>query len=100
MPVARVDFPGSHLSQDIITGAFLFPTFGGFLHVPTPQIYCLTGAIISETHIIIIINNTTRSSTICLQIVYRVFFSIVLYNPRPGFFLLPGHLGGFIERCS
>ena len=23
-----------------------------------------------------------------------------LYNPLPGFFLLPGHLGGFIERCS
>jgi|LakMenEpi03Aug12_release.lakeMendotaPanAssembly.Ray.scaffolds.fasta_scaffold2347066_1 hypothetical protein len=26
-------------------------TFGGFLHVPTTQIYCLTGALISETHI-------------------------------------------------
>jgi hypothetical protein len=25
------------------TGAFLFRTFGGFLHVPTTQIYCLTG---------------------------------------------------------
>ncbi len=23
-----------------------------------------------------------------------------VYNPLPGFFLLPGHLGGFIERCS
>jgi hypothetical protein len=33
-----------------ITGAFLFRTFGGFLHVPTTQIYCLTGAMISETH--------------------------------------------------
>jgi hypothetical protein len=32
-----------------ITGAFLFRTFGGFLHVPTLQIFCLTGAIISET---------------------------------------------------
>ncbi len=28
---------------------FLFQTFGGFLYVPTAQIYCLTGAIISET---------------------------------------------------
>jgi hypothetical protein len=37
-----------------ITGVFLFRKFGGFLHVPTTQIYCLTGAIISETHIIII----------------------------------------------
>jgi hypothetical protein len=49
------------------TGAFLFRIFGGFLHVLTTQIYCLTGAIISETHIIIItIHNTTRSSTIPL----------------------------------
>jgi hypothetical protein len=31
-----------------ITGAFLFRTFGGFLYVPTKQICCLTGAIISE----------------------------------------------------
>jgi hypothetical protein len=23
-----------------------------------------------------------------------------VYNPPHGFFLLPGHLGGFIERCS
>ena len=23
-----------------------------------------------------------------------------VYNPLYGFFLLPGHLGGFIERCS
>ena len=23
-----------------------------------------------------------------------------VYNPLHGFFLLPGHLGGFIERCS
>ncbi len=29
------------------TGAFLFRTFGGFLHVPTTQIYCLTGAILA-----------------------------------------------------
>jgi hypothetical protein len=34
-----------------VTGAFLFRTFGRFLHVPTTQIYCLTGAIFSETHI-------------------------------------------------
>jgi hypothetical protein len=34
-----------------ITGAFLFRTFGGFLHVPATEIYCLTGAIISETRI-------------------------------------------------
>ncbi len=34
-----------------VTGAFLLRTFGGFLHVPTTQIYCLTGAIISETQI-------------------------------------------------
>jgi hypothetical protein len=51
-----------------ITGAFLFRTFGGLLHVPTTQIYCLNGAIISETHIIIItINNTTRFSTAPLK---------------------------------
>jgi hypothetical protein len=35
----------------------LFLTYGGFLHIPNTKIYCLTGAIISETHIIIIINN-------------------------------------------
>jgi hypothetical protein len=29
----------------------LFRTFGGFLHVSATQIYCLTGARISETHI-------------------------------------------------
>jgi hypothetical protein len=47
------------------TGAFLFRTFGGFLRVPTTQIYCLTGAILSETHITNkYLNNTTRSSTI------------------------------------
>ncbi len=48
------------------TGAFLFRTFGGFLHVPTTQIYCLTGAMIIETHneYIIYLNNTTRSSTV------------------------------------
>jgi hypothetical protein len=34
-----------------ITGAFLLQTFGGFLHVPTTQVLCLTGAIISETRI-------------------------------------------------
>ncbi len=34
-----------------ITGAFLLRTFGRFLHVPTTQIYCLTGAIIIETRI-------------------------------------------------
>jgi hypothetical protein len=33
-----------------MTGAFFCRTFGVFLHVPTTQIYCLTGAIISETH--------------------------------------------------
>jgi hypothetical protein len=27
-----------------IAGAFLFRTFGGYLLVPTTQIYCLTGA--------------------------------------------------------
>jgi hypothetical protein len=43
----------------------LFRTFGGFFHVPTTQIYCLTGAIISETHIMnIYLNTTTRYSTI------------------------------------
>ncbi len=47
-----------------ITGAFLFRIFGGFLHVHTTQIYCRIGAIVSETHkIIITIYNTTRSST-------------------------------------
>ncbi len=49
-----------------ITSAFLFRIFSGFLHVPVPttQIYCLTGAIISETHIIIkTIHNKTRFST-------------------------------------
>jgi hypothetical protein len=34
-----------------VTGAFLFRISGGFFHVPTTQIYCLTGAIISETHV-------------------------------------------------
>ncbi len=40
--------------------------FSTYPLVPTTQIYCLTGAIISETHLIIIINNNnkTRSSTI------------------------------------
>jgi hypothetical protein len=48
-----------------ITGAFMFRIFGGFLHTPTTQIYCLTGAIISETHIIVItIHNTTRYSAV------------------------------------
>ncbi len=47
-----------------ITGAFLFRKSGRFLHVPTTQIYCLTSAIISETHkIIITMHNTKRSST-------------------------------------
>jgi hypothetical protein len=32
-------------------GTFLFRTFGGFLHVPTTQIYYLIGAKISDTHI-------------------------------------------------
>ncbi len=26
--------------------------------------------------------------------------TVQVYNPWHGFFLLPGHLGGFIERCS
>jgi hypothetical protein len=26
--------------------------------------------------------------------------NLLVYNPLHGFFLLPGHLGGFIERCS
>jgi hypothetical protein len=34
-----------------ITGAFLFRIFGGYLHVLTTQIYCLTGAIFSETRV-------------------------------------------------
>jgi hypothetical protein len=47
-----------------IIGAFLFRIFCVFLHVHTTQIYCHTGAIISETHIIkITMHNTTRSST-------------------------------------
>ncbi len=41
-----------------ITGAFLFRIFGGFFHVPTTQIYCLTGAIFSETCITNIYLNT------------------------------------------
>ncbi len=46
------------------TGSFLFRKSGGFLLVPTTQIYCLTGAILSETHITnIYLNNTTWSST-------------------------------------
>jgi hypothetical protein len=36
----------------------LFRIVDGFLHVPTTQIYCLTGAIISETLTIITIHNT------------------------------------------
>jgi hypothetical protein len=48
-----------------ITDAVLFRTFGGFLHVPTTQIYCLTGAIISETHITkIYLKYNARSSTL------------------------------------
>ncbi len=33
---------------------------------------------------------------------YRILVrrAILLFNPPHGFFLLPGHLGGFIERCS
>jgi hypothetical protein len=27
-------------------------------------------------------------------------WTFLVYNPLHGFFLLPGHLGGFIERCS
>ncbi len=46
-----------------IIGAFSFRTVGGFLNESTTHIYCLNGAIISETHIIIKINNTPRSST-------------------------------------
>jgi hypothetical protein len=53
------------ISFSKITGAFLFRIFGRFLHVPTTQINCLVGAIISETHIILItIHNTTRFSTL------------------------------------
>ncbi len=40
------------------TGAFQFRTFGGFVHVPSTQIYCLSGAIISQTHITNIYLNT------------------------------------------
>jgi hypothetical protein len=47
------------------TGAFLFRTFVGFLHVPTTQIYCLNGAIISKARIAnIYLNTMTRSSTL------------------------------------
>ncbi len=47
-----------------ITGAFVFRIFGGFLYLPTTQIHCLIGAIISETHIIIItIHHRTPFST-------------------------------------
>ena len=51
----------SYITTDLfskITGAFLFRIFGEFLHVPTTQIYCLTGAIISETLITNIYLNT------------------------------------------
>jgi hypothetical protein len=40
-------------------GAVYFRTFGGFLRVPSTQIYCLTGAIISETRITNKYLNTT-----------------------------------------
>jgi hypothetical protein len=56
----------------------VFRTFGGFIHVlPHRFIYCLTGAIISETHIIIIIiinNNTTRSSTATRYLISSYLF--------------------------
>ncbi len=62
-----------------ITGAFLFRIFGGFFHVPTTQIYCLTGAIISETHIIIITrHNTKRSSTIIYFLLKYSLFPYML----------------------
>jgi hypothetical protein len=73
-----------------IPGAFLFRIFGGFLHVPSTQIYCLTGAIISETHIITTtIHNTKRSSTpsqiqgvqFCVFSMYSVLLVQHLYNP-------------------
>jgi hypothetical protein len=38
-------------SERTCTHTTLFQTFGGFLHSPTAQNYCLTGAIICETHI-------------------------------------------------
>ncbi len=45
--------------QLLFSGTIWFRIFGGFLHVLTTQIYHLTGAIISETHKIIIpIHNT------------------------------------------
>jgi hypothetical protein len=47
-----------------ITAAFLFRTFGGFLHVPTTHIYCLTDAIISETRITNIFKYYVLSSTV------------------------------------
>ncbi len=53
-----------------ITGAFLFRTFGGFLHALTTQIYCLTGTIISETRITNIYLNTMHDppqSLCCLS---------------------------------
>jgi hypothetical protein len=40
------------------TGAFLFRTFGGFLLVPTTQIYCRSGAV---THITNIYRHYTAS---------------------------------------
>jgi hypothetical protein len=46
-----------------ITGAFLFRKSGRFLHVPTTQIYCLTGAIISEIQTIIVTMHDTKRSS-------------------------------------
>jgi hypothetical protein len=49
----------------------MFRIFGGFLHIPTTQIYCLTGVIISETHIIIIIitiHNTKYSIIVAEEV--------------------------------
>ncbi len=49
--------------------------------------------------------SVNRSSVIRKKILSRTtlvmhLMSTVLYNPWHGLFLLPGHLGGFIERCS
>ncbi len=60
----QLDYVTIDLFSKII-GAFLFRIFGGFLHVPTAQIYCLTGAIIRETRMTNIYLDTIHDPPQC-----------------------------------
>ncbi len=66
-----------------ITGVFLFRIFGGFLHVPTTQIYCLTGAIISEIHITYIFKTPIKiKCTMFINWIYVCLRSILCIYQR------------------